>query len=233
MPKLIKPELKQEAIRLRIEERLSLKDIQLETKIAKSSLSLLLREHPLSEEEIRSRGIQAARNRRGKSRNPSAKRSLAQRKWIPADTVKAATANYNRGDYTNQERGKIAEAAVLFRLLLNGFATYGSVFDGDKVDWLVMVEPKHVVSVECRWMSKDRKNNTYSCRLTSTHPLKKKKVRSSGFDFVVGYLFDEDCCFVWSAADVAHLKNSVSADKAAYERWDKLKVKTANGVAGT
>ncbi len=56
-----KPDLKAKAIRLRIEDRLSLREIATITGAAKSSLSLWLKPHPLTEEEKKSRAKLAKR----------------------------------------------------------------------------------------------------------------------------------------------------------------------------
>ena len=50
-----KPELKAEAIRLRVEERHSLREIESLTGAARGSLSLWLKPYPLTEEEKRER----------------------------------------------------------------------------------------------------------------------------------------------------------------------------------
>ena len=50
-----KPHVKAEAIRLRIEERRSLREIEVLTNAARSSLSLWLRPYPLTEDEKRAR----------------------------------------------------------------------------------------------------------------------------------------------------------------------------------
>ena len=57
-------------------------------------------------------------------------------------------------ELTRQEKAKIAEAAVAFRLLLHGFHVDGSMFNGDKPDWVVQVpgtKAIHTVQVSvCR-----------------------------------------------------------------------------------
>lgn len=52
---IAKPELKAEAVRLRLEKRLSLREIETITGAARGSLSLWLKPDPLSDEEKRDR----------------------------------------------------------------------------------------------------------------------------------------------------------------------------------
>src|SRR5215210_4368065 len=101
-----KPDLKAEAIRLRVEERLSLREIAAITGAAKGSLSLWLKPHRLTEEER-------------KARSKTAKRYIAPKKDHGEESRHNKTVVWQ--SLSNQRKGRIAEAAILFRLALHGF----------------------------------------------------------------------------------------------------------------
>src|ERR1044072_2917446 len=122
-----KPDLKAEAIRLRVEERLSLREIAVITGAAKGSLSLWLKPYRLTEEEKQ-------------ERSKIAKRDAAPKKDRGEESGHNKTVGWQ--SLSNQRKGRIAEAAVLFRLALQGFDVYTSVFDGDKAACLVHVPEK-------------------------------------------------------------------------------------------
>lgn len=117
-------ELSQEAIRLRVEERRSLREIAGITGASKSSLSVWLKPYPLTDEE---------RAERLKSAN----RYVAPRKDRGEESKFYREVSDRQ--LTRQQKAKMAEAAVPFRMVLQGFITFGPVFNGDKADWMVEV----------------------------------------------------------------------------------------------
>jgi hypothetical protein len=108
---MTKPALHAEAVRLRLEERLSLREIHLALGLPKSTLSVWLRDVPLRPEEM------AYRNRR----RPG-----------PPRKVRGEESTYHRAiagqKLTSDQKGRIAEAAVYLRLMLRGFTVYQSPF---------------------------------------------------------------------------------------------------------
>lgn len=212
-----KPELKAEAIRLRVEERLSLKEIKRRTGASQGSISLWLRPYPLNEEE---------------------RRSLARKNhYSPATTRKGrgveSPLHKVIGDQnlTVFEKMRIAEAAVLLRLTIHRFKVFGPVFDGDEVDWLAEdpdTGARHKLQV--RWAG--RHGHSYglpSVSLRCSGPFNRDKVwrtrrfRTGAFDFLVGYDLYTDTAYVWSWGEVEHLTHSITIASEAAERWDKLR----------
>lgn len=98
---------KEQAIKLRIEERLSLKEISEKLNISKGTASLWLRDHPLTTEEIT--------NRHTKSSSP---------KIIcnPNDNIK---------------KGKAAELIFSARCLLNGLVVFSPLSEDSRIDLVV------------------------------------------------------------------------------------------------
>ena len=146
-----KPDLKAEAIRLRVEERLSLREIAIITGAAKGSLSLWLKQHRLTEEER-------------KARSKAAKRYIATKKDHGEESRHNKTVVWQ--NLSNQRKGRIAEGAILFRLALHGFDIYTSVFDGDKADCLVRApESEEIFKLQVRCVHSPSKHGLPVIRL--------------------------------------------------------------------
>lgn len=204
-----KPEIRAEAIRLRLEERRSLNEIAALTGAAKSSLSIWLRPYPLTEAE--------------KQRRLNTSGLLVTQRKDRGEESKF----YGRVadcQLTRHRKGKIAEAAVLFRLALLDFAVYGSMFDGDKADWFVEVpETGRRLKLQVRWA----RHNPVGLPIISLvcyegHSVR-RHYREDECDFLVGYDLFSDTAYVYSFAEVAHLKTGISVSPEHAERWDKLR----------
>ena len=204
------PQLKAEAIRLRVEERRSLREIEVLTKVARSSLSCWLRPYPLTEEEK-------------KARSKIAKRYITPKKSHGTESKHHRTVV--GANLTSQQKGKIAEAAVLFRLFLHGFAAYKSPFDGDKTDFLVEVpETRRRLKLQVRWVTTPAKHGLPGILLTCADGHnKRRRYREGEFDFIVGYYLFNDTAFVFSYDEVLRNKTHVTIAEAHAERWDKLR----------
>ncbi len=112
-----------EAIRLREEERLSIDEIKAKTGLSVGTLSALLREFPLSTAEIHAKmSASSLRN------NPLRRYNPEQSKFAQAVGGQALS---------RERKGHIAEAAVLFRLVLHGYDAWRSSFEGSRVDFMV------------------------------------------------------------------------------------------------
>lgn len=112
--------IKQEAIRLRIEERRSIDEIRERTGISVGTLSTLLREYPLSTDEVRAKKSEAA------------SRSNPLRKYNPEPSKILQMVNID--ELSTESKGRIAEAAVIFRLAVFGYEVLRSTFEGSPVD---------------------------------------------------------------------------------------------------
>lgn len=123
---------------------------------------------------------------------------------------------------TIDRKAKIAEAAVLFRLVLHGLNPYTSAFDGDKVDWLVSFPGGRTARIEVRWLHR-KLNGVLTLRLRCSNGRgKSRRMRGDEFDFVAGYDLFEDKAYVYSTAELEHVKATVVVDASAVERWDKI-----------
>lgn len=204
-----KPDLKAEAIRLRTEERLSLREIATLTGAAKGSLSLWLKSYPLTDEEK-------------KARSKTANRYVAPKKDRGEESRHHQAITWQ--NLSNQRKGKIAEAAILFRLALHGFDAYLSISDGDKADWLVEVpETGEVKRIQVRCVC-SFKHGLPGILLTCTQGHSKRRRYEKGeFDFIAGYNLFNDTAYVFSFDEVARHKTFVATSEEHAERWDKLR----------
>ena len=208
---LAKPELRAEAIRLRLEERRSLREIEASTGAARSSLSIWLRPHPLTDEEKRARA------------------KLAKR-YVTPKKSHGEESKHNRAvvwrNLTPSQKGRIAEMAVLFRLVLHGFDVYSSFFDGDKIDWMVQVpETEKILKLQVRCVNATGHHGLPSVSLTCAEGHnKRRRYREGEFDFIAGYYLYNDTAYVFSFDEVKHIKTYVTVSEKFAERWDKLRL---------
>ena len=196
--------IKKRAIKFRTKDRLSINEIEKKTKIPKGTLALWLRKNPLTRKE------------------KLARRRVAQhrRKYTPVESKFHKMALH---PLSKERKGKIAEAAILFRLALNGFNVFSSVFDGDHIDWVVEVqETKRLVRVEVRWARQGEHGRPCI-------PLRKHKGRNNtrhiaeDVDYVVGYDLFTDTAYVFTALESKSSNNYLSIRDDVAECWNKLR----------
>jgi|GEM_PF-1275073 len=202
-------ELKSEAIRLRVEERLSIKEIAKRTGLAQGTLSAWLRPYPLSQEEIM-------------LKIKSAKRYATPKKSHGEESKHYKT--IKRKNPKPQKKGSIAEAAVLFRFALHDLEPFVSVFDGDKIDFMVRVPNSgNVLKIQVKYLSHRPQYGLPSISLTCTEGHgKRRRYQEGEFDFIVGYYLYNDTAYIYSFDEVANLKTVVTISEEHAERWDKL-----------
>lgn len=203
--------VKEEAIRLRTKDRRSLREISQVLGVSKSCLSAWLRPFPLSDEEMRVRKVRPnlrqlwEMHRKERPSESVLHKSLGQRQMTPA------------------QKGKIAEAAILLRLLLHEFNVHGPVFDGDRVDWIAEVpETGRLLKVQVKCVIHYKNSWSVSLVRTEGHN-RQRRLADKDFDFVVGYDLFSDLAYVWSRVEVGSLRKVVSISPDAVERWDKLR----------
>jgi transposase-like protein len=204
-----KPDLKAEAIRLRVEARMSLREIAAATGAAKGSLSLWLRPYPLTDDERR-------------ARSKIAKRYVTPKKGHGAESKFYRTIAWD--SMSRQQKGKVAEAAVFFRLALHGFYIYNSPFDGDKTDWLVEVpETGKILKLQVRCVNA-HKHGLPGVLLTCAEGHNKRRRYEQGeFDFIIGYYLFNDTAYVFSFDELIKHKTKVAISEKYAEKWDKLR----------
>ena len=117
---------------------------------------------------------------------------------------------------------KVSETAVLLRLLAQGFNPFGSVFDGDKADWLVETPATGKVWKVQVKTAKQGATGLPTVALTYAHGRGHHRYKKGDFDFLVGFDLFTDTAYVWSWDDVADHKASITIHPDAAERWGKF-----------
>jgi transposase-like protein len=199
------PERKAEALRLRLEERLSIDQIAERTGAPKGSLSTWLRDHPLSFEERNARRHVGPRDSTLLARGSDSK-----------------FLNLAKADLTRQQKANVAEAAVLFRLTLCGLTPLQPCFEGDRFDWLV-ITPTGIKKLQVKWITLHSPCGLPSIRLWTMSRGKRYLYNAGDFDFLIGYWLQNDTAYVVHWSEVAG-KSAVAVTPTMAERWDLLSV---------
>ena len=175
-------ELKQQAIKLRLEERLGIDEIKQRTGLSVGTLSMLLREYPLSPEEVKDKMSQSSR------------RNNPLRKYQPEQSRFAAMV---AGEHLSTARkGQIAEAAVAFRLAVLGYEVLRSIFEGSKVDFTV-TRPgtEKYVRLQVKWAKRGVMGRPLFAPRNGEHG-EIRHISHKYCDFVAAYDLETDTAFV-------------------------------------
>lgn len=204
---MISKEIKAEALRLRTEEKKSLNEIHTATGISKGHLSEILRSYPLPAAVIKAKCLAAKRGNNRKDRGTPSKYFIG----------------LDKTNLTRHRMGKISEAAVLFRLALNGFNVFNSVFDGERCDFLVEVPSTgKILKLQVK-TAKAGNSGLPTIKLTCYNGfMSQRKYVKGEFDFIVGYSIFTDEAFVYSFDELAYLSGTKTVTNDAKEAWNKL-----------
>ncbi len=200
---------REEAIRLRVEERKSLGEIELQLGVSKGSLSLWLREYPLTDIERRDRR----------------KLRLTRQVKVELESESKLQQALKGRELTRQQKGRLAETAALLRLILHGFNPLTSPFEGDPVDFFVEVpETRRVLRLQVKWASVTfgSKLPSVSLRCTEGHN-KSRSFREGECDILVGYYLRTDTAYVWSWEDLNGVGGRITTKSSYAEAWWKLR----------
>ena len=204
------PAAQAEVVRLRVEERLSFREIQDRTGISKSSLSRWLQNYPLTDEELHAKHQAGVTKPRVGSRKARGERSKFD-EMVSGRSL------------TRSEKGQIAEAAILFRLTLHGLHVMSPVFDGGRTDWLVQTVTGALAKLQVKWASSPGPHGLPNLSLTcfEGHD-KRRRYTSADFDFLVGYHLFTDTAYVFTWSETEKNQTVITIRDDAAERWDKI-----------
>lgn len=198
---LSKPELRIEAIRLRKEQRLSLEVISKQLGVSQGTCSLWLRAFPLTQQEIQ-------------ERNLSAKKNGAVKDWG------IASKHYRDSITDNNQKGRIAEAAIAFRLALHGFEFYKA--EVAKFDFVVRVKERFV-TLQVKWAKTTGSYGLPRASLRCSEGRGNSRTyRRGDFDYLVLYNLYDDTAYVFSVED-AMGKTTLTIKPEVAEQWTKLR----------
>ena len=201
-----KTSLKEEAIRLRKEERLSYREIRARIKVSKGSLSSWLANFPLTPEEQK-----------------ASRRHFTYGRTKPETGHSKFSAMVKEEQLSSDQKMRIAESAALFRMALTGFRTFRSTSDNDRSDFVVVTESKRS-TIQVKWCQRGKYGGPFIPLRRSTGENRGKLRYEPGeFDFIVGYDLLTDTCFVYSEKEVKEHQNSITVEHHAAEAWAKMK----------
>jgi hypothetical protein len=206
---VVDQKLRSRAVALRIQQRLSLGEIARATGAPRGSLSAWLKDYPLTKEEYHAKICSAPRYatpKKDRGQPSAAYLALGGRRLTPVG------------------KGQIAEAAVLFRLILHGFHVMGPVFDCAKTDWLVEVpETCKLLRLQVKWATEGRHGLPVVHLSCSDGHNGKRRYREGEFDFIVGYDLFTDTAYVYRFSELDSHLAAVTISPDAAECWGKLR----------
>jgi len=193
-----------------VEERLSSRAIAERMGLSLHTVRAWLKAHPLSEEEVT--GLVA--EGRAKGNDTNRKERGTPSKFYTATEGKPLS---------REHRGRIAEAAVLFRLAVYGFRPYSSPFDGEHTDWVIELQPAGSFRrLQVRIAQQGKHGLPYVSLRCADGRQASRRLSATDTDFVIGYDFYTDTAYVWRLSELAHLEHIVTISSEAEERWDKI-----------
>lgn len=122
---------------------------------------------------------------------------------------------------SRDQKGRIAEAATLYRLAVHDLTVMSHVFDGGGEDWLVINKHKAFIRVQVKWARLDRQGLPVFNARRSSGRKAYRRYRADEVDFFVAYDFRTDTAYVFSEEEISG-KATVTIKEDASERWDKL-----------
>jgi len=210
---------REEAIRLRIEGRKSNQEISKILKCPKTTVHYWLKKLPLTKEELSQMSSERIKrlHKEGKIKSHKKDRGTESKFFGIVKDEKL----------TRARKAKIAEAAILFRLVLHGFDVYSSIFDGDRIDFIINYKGR-IKKIQVKSVQEGSKSVLPHIPLVSTsgglcHGIYSYRYKEEDFDFIVGYDLLTDKAYIFSFDETKHLKSSITIRDDAEENWLRIK----------
>jgi hypothetical protein len=203
------PEKKSLALKLRLEKRLSLMEISTHLNVPRGTLRTWLAHYPLTPSELEQR---------------RAKATVAGR--FSKSYVRSASHLYQMTSgqtLSRHQKARIAEAAVILRLVIHGLVPYGSFFDGERIDLIVENRVGAILKLQVKWAGRGYSGNSPLVSLERTEGHDRRiRYKRGEFDFLVAYDLFSDMAFVWAWAELEGHTTAISICEGSAERWDKI-----------
>jgi hypothetical protein len=205
-------DLKVKAIELRVKSRNSFGEISGKLGVPKGTLSAWLKDYPLSSEELGIRYL----SRKSATEGPRDNTVLVM--------GSESKFHLEHQDLNPHQMGKLAEAAILFRLTLHGFRVFRAVADGDRTDFVVL-EGERFIKLQVKCVTEQARGGLPSVKLWHVEGFQKqKRYTEVEVDFIVGYWLYNDTAYVYSMKELEGnlAVKTITSDGA--EAWSKLKI---------
>lgn len=210
---------REDARRLRLEDRLSNTQISRRLGVAKSTVAVWLRDMPLKSEEI------AKKLGEGGRTSAPVRSSRSYRRTVPASPLACLAGDTAR--YTTAQLGKIAEAACALRLCVLGAEIFSPVFAGDRVDFVAVVAGR-ALKVQVKWALPQKQGRPTAALRRSNGRQGVRRYEPGDFDVLIAYCLFEDAAYVWLWDEVRDA-SGVTCALAAREAWGKIPGLYASG----
>lgn len=198
--------IKTKAIDLRLNKRFSLKDISKQLGVPKSTLSYWMRPYKLTTVELRERMSGAGKETGGGNR---------KFKGVESNLHKLTNHKLTSGD-----KGKIAEVAVLLRLLIMGWEVYGPIVGNNKFDWVVNIN-NQLKRIQVKSALQVKSGLPLAYLRCADGRNRVRKYMDNELDFIAVYDQFTDTAYIWAQNELTN-RTAVSICPEAAERWDKL-----------
>jgi len=201
--------IRDEAVRLRRQDRLSAEAIRDRLGVPFSTVCYWLKAHPLTPKELHERMSKSGAASKGRA------------PFFEAAEASRLFQLVGRRELTNMDKARISEAAVLLRLTAVGLEPFGSPFDGDTADWLVRAR-SGVKILQVKFAARGKYGAPYIRLRRSDGRGRSRSYKEGEADFFTGYDLYSDTVAVWAWSEVKK-QQYVSFHANAVERWDKIK----------
>lgn len=206
-------------MRLRIEEKYSVKEVADALQISPSTASRWLKGTILNRPRDASRVTSAAKAGREKLRKMRI--DAAQELSDCPPFVRTVDPD----SLSRMQKGAAAEALVSFRLVLIGCAVFSASSDGATEDWVARTPSGKFARIQVRWVRRDKRGSDLTrdhVSLVRTTRQGSRRISSDDYDFLAAYSLYDDAVYVWSSEELSDFKVAASVTLEAREAWHKI-----------
>jgi len=202
----------EEIIKLRVQQK-TIEEIGTILNISKSSVTKYLKGIPISEETL----ISLREQGRVKANNTvRVKRNLL---WNEQFKFKDMIEDSR---YSKEIKGNIAEAAILYRLLIHNYHVYSSIFSGNRIDMIAYnIGIDKFIKIQVKCLYKHNITPFIKNRRTKGHN-EHVKYNKEDLDFLIGYDIINDTAYVFTFDELRDRK-VISVTTESKENWDKIR----------
>jgi hypothetical protein len=174
---------KLEVIRLRVEERLSFPEILSKFNIAKSTLSLWLKDYPLTEKELRLR-------------------KHALRKGSLVDLGSTVYGSWStRPKLSKSDLGEACRQITAAKLMFKGFGVFRPLSEDTPIDLIVSTPSGRLLKCQCKCVYRlsghaEHQMNLFSVRGSRSSKFVRHKYTAREIDVFIGYCLDNDGIYI-------------------------------------
>ena len=191
---MIDKSLREKAILLRVQDRLSYPEILEKVPVSKGTLSLWLREFPLTPEETKARQQANAEHARtvrlaGVSRGPSGDWST-------------------RPDLSKSDLGEACRQMISAKLIFQGVSVFHPLTEDTPIDLVILTKSGRFLKCQCKCIFRTSGKRSHTMNLTSIRkwgPNSKAvahKYTANEVDLFLGYCVDNDGVYVIPLSEV-------------------------------